>query len=458
MAHDDCSGVNPMETNVWENMRTSKIVNAILLAVILMVPSLATAQIRYIDLTNPFLRKIPMAIPVFSAMTPSSAETQLVESIADQLSGMLDFTGYFKMLDRNSFLFDPRTGGISPETINYGNWKTVGAEMLITGGTQVEPGGTLVLEMRLYDTFKANVVVGKRYRGPMQDQRTMIRRFCAEVIQALTGRAGIFDSQFAFISNGTGNKEIYLCDFDGANIRQLTNKRSITTSPSWSWDGRHLAYTSFARGPSQIYVRDMQSGAETRFTFPGVQIAPMWAPGRFELAASLSMRGDEEIYLLTGGGKMIKRVTESPGIDVEATWSPDGKMMAFTSKRAGTPQIFIQDVNGDRVRRLTFQGRYNTQPSWSPKGDKIAYSSLEAGQLNIYVIDVEGNNPIRLTYNQGENEAPTWAPDGSLISFSSTREGKSRIYIMTAFGTDQRRLLVLPGEQRAPKWSPNISP
>lgn len=422
------------------------------------MPSVALAQIRYIDLTNPFLRKIPMAIPVFKAMTPSSAETQLVEGTSDQLAAMLDFTGYFKMLDRGSFLFDPRTGGIAPETINFGNWTTVGAEMLITGGALVEPGGTLVLEMRLFDTFKGTMLVGKRYRGTMQDQRTMLRRFCSEVLQVLTGRPGIFDSQFAFVSNGTGKKEIYTCDFDGANVRQVTNKRSITTAPAWSWDGRYLAYTSFARGPSQIYVRDMKSGAESRFTFQGVQIAPMWVPGRFELTASLSIKGDEEIYLLTGGGKMIKRMTESPGIDVEATWSPDGKMMAYTSKRAGTPQIFIQEANGDRVRRLTFQGQYNTQPSWSPKGDKIAYSSLEAGQLNIYVIDVEGNNPIRLTYNQGDNEAPTWAPDGSLIAFSSTREGRSRIYVMTAFGTDQRRLLVLPGEQRAPKWSPNISP
>jgi TolB protein len=446
-----------IESGVRENMRISKKLSAIIFFVMWVLPSWASAEIRYIDLTNPFLRKIPMAVPVFRAMTPSSAETALVESIADQVANMLDFTGYFKLLDRGSFLHDPRTNGITLEALNFGNWKTVGAELLVTGGVQVE-AGELILEMRLFDTFKASLLVGKRYRGGMEDQRTMVRRFCTEVIQALTGRPGIFDSQFAFVSNGTGNKEIYLCEFDGVNVRQLTNKRSITTAPAWSSDGRHLAYCSFARGPAQIYVREMKSGAETNFGFPGAQIAPMWVPQRFELSATLSISGDQEIYLLTGGGKMIKRMTDSPGIDVEATWSPDGKMMAFVSNRAGTPQIFIQEIGSDRVRRLTFQGQYNTQPNWSPKGDKIAYSSLEEGQLNIYVIDVEGNNPIRLTYNQGENEAPSWAPDGSLIAFSSTREGKSRIYIMTAFGTDQRHLLVLPGEQRTPKWSLNISP
>jgi TolB protein len=85
------------------------------------------------------------------------------------------------------------------------------------------------------------MMVGKRYRGAMSDQRTMIRRFSAEVIQALTGNPGMFDSQIAFVSTVNGNKEIFTCDFDGANLRQLTDKRSITSFPDWSSDSRHMA-------------------------------------------------------------------------------------------------------------------------------------------------------------------------------------------------------------------------
>jgi len=424
---------------------------------LLMLPVCAPAEIKYIDLTNPFLRKIPLAVPEFRAMTPTESESPLATSIADQISQMLDFTGYFKILDRGSFLYDAQKSGITQAELNFSNWTTVGSELLITGGVQLQ-SGKLTVEMRLFDTFKSSLLLGKRYSAGVEDQRAMVRRFCAEVVQLLTGRPGIFDSRFAFVSTGTGNKEIYMCDFDGTNVRQVTRKRSISSFPDWSSDGRHLAFTSFANGPSQVFVHDINSGIERNASFKGAQIAPAWAPNRFELAATLSLNGDQEIYLLTGGGKMIKKVTNSPGIDVEATWSPDGKKIAFVSKRAGTPQIFVQDLSSGSVRRLTFQGRYNTQPNWSPKGDKIAYSAMEAGQLNIYVIDIEGNNPIRLTYNQGDNEAPSWAPDGSMIAFSSTREGRSSIYVMTAFGTDQRRLLTLPGEQIHPKWSPNIAP
>jgi TolB protein len=424
------------------------------MTVMMSIPFSAMAQVKYFDI-SPFMRKMPLAVPVFKALTPSPEESNQTVAVSDQLSAMLAFTGFFKILDRQAFLYDPRTSGITASELNFANWKTVGAELLITGGVQVS-GGELVLEMRLYDTFKGSLIIGKRYRGGLNDQRAMIQRFCADIMQELTGFPGMFHSRLAFVSTGSGHKEIYTCTFDGTDIRRISQKKSITTFPAWSWDGRHMAFTSFINGPAQIFIRDMENGTERNVILQGVQIAPAWLPKRFELAATLSLDREQKIYLLTGAGKMIKKLTDGRGIDVEATWSPDGKQMAFVSNRAGTPQIYIQDSNGGNIRRLTFNGRYNTQPSWSPRGNLIAYSSMAEGSINIVVIDIEGKNPIQLTYNQGDNEAPTWSPDGSLIAFSSNREGVSRIYVMTAFGTDQRRLFTTPGEQTQPKWSPNL--
>ena len=439
----------------------SKIQKSMFKLVVLIValccfPAIAiTAEIKYFDLTNPFLRKIPIAVPVFKAMKGNAEEMAQTKSFADKLREMLSFSGYFKMLDRGSFLFDPQHSGITEKELNFNNWTTVGADLLVTGGIQVE-GNHLVSELRLFDTVKGQLIVGKRYSGTTEDQRAMARRFSSEVLLALTNSPGCYDSQIAFVSHDKGTKEIFLCDFDGRNVRQLTHKHSISSFPEWSTDGNYLAYSSFANGPSQIFIHNLKNGTEKNLTFKGVQIAPVWRPKRFEFAATLSHTGDQEIYLLTGDGKMIKRLTNSRGIDVDMTWSPDGDKIAFVSNRSGTPQIYIQEIDSGRVQRLTFEGNYNTQPSWSPKGRMIAYSSMEGGEINIFVIDVDGNNPIQLTYNQGENESPSWSPDGNLIAFSSTREGKSRIYVMTAFGTDQRRLLSMPGKQSSPGWSANM--
>jgi TolB protein len=411
-------------------------------------------QYDYIDISNPFLRKIPLAIPLFKNETGTAEEARLSESSSDLLSASLEFTGYFKILDRQAFLFDPQSDGILTPQINFANWTVIGAELLITGLYE-ENNGKIAMELRLFDTFKGRRILGKKYSGQRADQRRIIHRFCSEVIQYLTGSRGVFASKIAFVSTGSGNKEIYSCEFDGYYPQQLTRNHAITLFPAWSSNGRYLAYTSYKQGKPDLFIKNLAEMQEISIAKKGLNITPAWVPGKFELAATLSFSGDQEIYLLTGSGKIIKRLTNMQGSDISPTWSPASKKLAFVSNRSGNPQIYIQNMDSGKVRRLTYEGNYNTQPSWSPRGDKIAYTSFGDNHHNIFIIDVEGRQPIQLTYESGDNEAPSWSPDGSLIAFSSTREGPSRLYVMTASGTDQRRLLVLNGEQTNPKWSMN---
>ncbi len=411
-------------------------------------------EYEYIDISSPFLRKIPLAVPLFKNATADAKEAQLSKLAADFLAETLDFTGYFKLLDRGAFLYDPQQDGVIAPKMNFQNWTVIGAELLITGSYQLK-NDEIELELRLFDTFKGSRILGKRYTGKIEDQRRIVLRFCSDVIQYLTGKKGIFDSKIAFVSTGSGKKEIYACAFDGHNPERLTYNNAISLFPAWSTDGKWLAYTSYKKEKPDLYIRNLTDDYENSIAREGINITPDWVPGKFELAATLSFSGDPEIYLLTGEGKIIKRLTRKPGSDVSPSWSPDGNKFAFVSNRSGSPQIYISDINSGEVRRLTFEGRYNTQPSWSPRGDKIAYASQVDGRHNIFVIGLDGETPVQLTYDSGDNEAPSWSPDGSLIAFSSTREGPSRIYVMTAFGTDQRRLLVLAGEQTNPKWSRN---
>lgn len=417
-------------------------------------PVLSAAQYDYIDITNPFFRKIPIAVPQFKALTLDEQAREVTRSTVDNISEALEFAGYFKILDRSKFLYDPEKSGISTSDINFKNWRAVGADFLVTGGVQVKEN-ILEMELRLFDTVKEQTLIGKRYKGMLKDQRRMILRFCSELIFQLTGNRGVYDSRIALISTTTGHKEIFMADFDGKNPTQFTRHNSITLSPAWSSDLKWIAYTSYAQGKPDLYIKNIKEQRGVRVAQKGLNITPAWMPGQFSLAATLSFSGDQEIYLLTGTGKIIKRLTYNTDIDISPSWSPDGKKMAFVSKREGTPQIHILDMGSNSVERLTFHGKYNTQPAWSPKGNVIAYSGMENGVSNIYLMGVDGKGPVQLTDGTGYNESPTWSPDGSLIAFSSTREGPSRIYVMTAFGTDQRRLLTLPGEQTNPSWSPH---
>jgi TolB protein len=436
-------------------MMKHRVIVACSLLLLLLAQPAAADQYNYIDISNPFLRKIPIALPQFQAAADDAAAVAAAKATTKLMADYLAFTDYFTLSDPAAFLEDPQKMDITGASIRYRNWTAIGAELLVTGKVVIKDGGA-IFDLRLFDTIKQKMLVGKRYRGSADDARQVARRFCSEIVFAITGNRGFFDSRIAFISNGTGHKEIYLCDFDGTHIQRFTHRNTISLFPDWSTDGRWIAYTTYAGSGPKICIQNVNESRTAWIHKPGLQEAGSWVPGKFQLAASLSFSGDQEIYLLTGNGKIIKRLTNSVGIDVEPTWSPDGKRMAFVSRRSGTPQIFILDTVSGRVQRLTFEGHYNTQPCWSPKGDKIAYSSLINGVLDIFTINPDGGDPIQLTKDQGRNEAPSWSPDGSLIVFSSTREGKARIYVMTAYGTDQRRLLTLPGEQTNPKWSPNI--
>lgn len=431
------------------------IVSLITSIFILTIPGGSQAGYDYIDITQPNLKKLPIAVPYFKKISTGSDTDQLSRTLSELLANTLDFTGYFKIMNREAFLVNPQTDAGFANVI-FHDWTSIGAELLVTGGVLVKDN-LLEIELRLYDTFKEKLLVGKRYKGGVSDQRRIIRRFCSDVIYSLTGDRGIFDTQIAFVSTSSGAKEIYICEFDGYNIHRVTHTNSITLTPAWSSDGQWIAYTSYAKGKPDLYIKHLKENRGTVVSKEGVNITPAWFPNRFDLAATLSFSGDPEIYLLTGTGKVIKRLTNNKGIDVSPAWSPDGKNMAFVSKRSGTPQIYIKNLDSDQVNRLTFQGNYNTQPSWSPKGDKIAYASMEGGLNNIIVIGIDGQRPIQMTHNDGDNESPSWSPDGSLIVFSSTREGPSRIYVMTVYGTDQRRLLSLKGQQTQPKWSPKMT-
>lgn len=427
----------------------------ILILCLLTSAPIQAAQYDYVDISNPFLKKIPIAIPQIGTGSGNQAEKEFAAAATDLLSRSLEFTGYFKMLDRGAFLIDENSQWTA-SGINFKNWTAIGAELLTTGSVSVQ-AGIVEMELRLYDTFKERMIVGKRYKGWPEDQRRMIHRFCSDVIFLLTGNRGVFDSKLAFESKSNGKKEIFTCNFDGYSPKAFTKNKKINLSPAWSYDGQWIAYTSYLKGRPDLYIRHVKDKRGTVVAKKGINITPAWVPGKFALAATLSYQGDPEIYLLTGTGKIIKRLTKSYGIDTQPAWSPDAKKMAFVSDRAGSPQIYIKDIDSGDVERLTFYGKYNTSPTWSPKGDKIAYAGSKNGNFDIYVIKTDGTGLLQLTDNQGDDESPSWSPDGSMIVFSSTREGPSRIYVMTAFGTDQRRLLALPGEQTNPEWSGRVT-
>ncbi len=435
------------------SMATATLVGILLL---LSVTSAVAKEYDYINISDPFLKKTPIAVTRFKAFNTAEDEIREGARAEQILRDALDFTGYLEVMNANAFLSDPAETGIALGQINFRDWTGIGADLLITGGIKAEQG-LYMLELRLFDTLNTKLLLGRRYHSVGKEKiRSTIHRFCSELSFELTGNYGVFGSQISFVSTVNGNKEIYIADFDGHNPRRITRHNSISLSPAWSHDGQWLAYVSYAQGKPDIFIKHLKENRGAIVNYDGMNIAPDWMPDQLKLAATLSFSGSQEIYLLTKKGEIIKRVTKSWGVNVSPRFSPDGKQIAFTSSRGGTPQIYIQNLETGEVGRVTFEGRYNTSPAWSPDGKKIAYVGIEKNRINIFVMSVDpgAGAPVQLTMDQGDNEDPTWSPDGSLIAFKSNRQGGvSRLFVMTAAGKDQRRLLHMKGQQSQPSWS-----
>ncbi len=375
-------------------------------------------------------------------------ESEWARSVDGTIRSGLDFTGLFNLLPAPLNVRQGQAGALNFSALN-----SVGAEVY-AGGSMSNQSGKAILDMSVYDALSGKLLMKKAYSGDETQLRSMGYRFCADLVELLTGKKCLlFGSKMVFVSNRTGFKEIYMCDFDGQNVVQLTASKSISLTPAVSADGKYLAWTDYTSGRPDLYIRNLADKTTIRVGKPGVNIAPAWRNSTDEVATTLTLDGDQELYLIRPDGKLSRRLTFSRGIDVSPTFSPDGSKMAFVSQRSGMPQIFIQEVEGGTARRVTFSGNYNTQPSWSPLGDKIAYSSLQKnGEINIFIINVDGSGLLQLTSGSKYNEYPSWSPDGSMITFTSTRQGGRKLFVMNADGTNQRQLMHMDGDQQQPSW------
>jgi TolB protein len=411
-------------------------------------PALVHGQQGFLDVTAPGNRQLQLGISACNSLY-GGQNPEIVKEIDDVLRFDMTLAGPFSVMSGTG---GNNNSGIRPGDFNFAPWKTAGADLLVKSGYRVS-GSTLTLEFRLYDVFKEKEIVAKRYTGNIRDLRKIAHTFDDQIMLAITGEKGPFTGKIAFVSNRTGNKEIYLMDYDGYNVQRLTRNGSINLNPDFSPNGREIIYTSYKRKNPNLYRRELFTGTEALISARrGVNITGAYSPDGKRIALTMSKDGNSEIYLIDTTGKQLARLTNNQAIDVSPAWSPDGSHIAFTSDRLGHPQIFVMKADGGDLHRLTTSGAYNDRPRWSPKGDRILYCRMEGNGFHIYAINPDGSGDTRLT-SEGSNEHPRWSPDGRFITFSSKRGGKEAIYLMRADGSGQTKVSRGNAGDSHPTWS-----
>nr|MBF0221060.1 Tol-Pal system beta propeller repeat protein TolB [Desulfobulbaceae bacterium] len=414
-------------------------------ATLLFCASPAAARI-YLDITSADLRKLPIAVPYFIDTNDPAAITEKGKDFATLLGKALTFHGFVSIIPANTYNNDRST-----------NWPSVGADFAVLANYDTNANG-VTMELRFIDAHNNKMLAGKRYKAPWSKINTFVLKFADEVVLKLSGENGISNSQIAFVADQSGQKEIYVADILGENIRQVTRHKNLTVSPRFSADGERLAYTTYHRGNPNLYITDLSQSKKTKAIswHNGLNIAGGWSPNGKQLVTTLSKDGNPDLYLMATNGTVLNRLTHNEGLNVSGSWSPDGSKIVFVSDRSGNPQLYIMNLTNKKVNRLTFYGDENTTPSWSPQGDLIAYTGRDNGNHHLFVIPPEGGSPTKITEFWGNYESPSWSPDGRQLVFSRTRNDKQQLCRIFLYGKEITPMFTLNGNQTYPQWSPRI--
>lgn len=443
------------------NKKSALIMFATFLAWLLCSAQPAAAQDWFKTGTGLGVTKARVAAPDLSA-APDAAK--LESTFHNVLWNDLEYSGILDMVSQS---FYPVKVPTSPSDLDFQAWANAPTNAyMVAYGNMAENGTTLAVTGFLSDVHnpQSPPALNKIYRGAATDAdaRRLAHQFADDIVSLLGGGLpGIAQTQIAYVSSRSANKEIWVMDYDGANAHQLTSMKSTALTPRWSPDATRIAFTCFApyRGVSsaQICMYSLASNRLISFPrFPGTNEAPAWSPDGSQIAFMCSASGDPQIYTADAGGGHLQKITDTAGVSTSPAWNPKtGQQIVFVSDRAGNPVLYMANSDGSNVQKIDLPDMgYVIDPAWSPNGQLLAFSWRRPdGNYDIYAMDIVSHQLAQLTRDSGRNERPSWAPDGRHIVFESTRSGSDQIWTMLADGSMQRQL-TFQSVNSSPNWSP----
>ena len=230
------------------------------------------------------------------------------------------------------------------------------------------------------------------------------------------------DGRIVFISNESGNLDLWIMNADGSNRRQLTTNMGYNTNPAVSQDGRLIVFSSNRSGQRQIWRMDVDGANPRQLTNGGLDSLPAITPdGRTVFYTSIVGAKPTLWKVSIDGGDAVK---VSDHVAVAPAISPDGQSVSFLYPEAPDPlappnRIGVIKTTGEWVNNFAFQpsGTISPYAQWAPDGKSIIYNLSTNNVTNLWSQPLAGGPARQLTQFK----------DSLLTGFAWSRDGKTLV-------------------------------
>ena len=418
------------------------------LVVLLLVPILSYGEL-FLEITK------GSEDPYKVAMIPFEGNSKVSKQVNNIMRNDLIRTGEFSILDEELLL---PVKMIDDELV-FSDWKLLGMDYLVTGKI-VNENNSLDINYEIYDIHKKRKVRSSKVFGIPNQIRQLAHYTSDGIYESITGIKGIAATRLLYVNEIKDSQlisryKLMLADSDGANEKILLSSSEPIISPSWSPDGKRVAYVSFETGIAKVFIQEIASGKREAVLSKDTQISsPSWSPDGKYLSLTLYQDGNAEIYILRLRDRTLTRMTNQFAIDTESSWSPRGNKILFTSGRSGSPQIYELDLRklNPKAKRISFEGTYNAKASYLPKEEGIIFVHRSNDGLFHIALKYKKENFIRVLTEAKMDESPSVAPNGNMVIYGIREENLSMLAGFSLSGA-KFKLPASNGEVREPAWS-----